>query len=124
MAGFIKVEVEKLPVQQINQKINKEIFTEFQKKCKQQNIPMNVIMTTFCRQYANGNYVLSESNILKWENDSGDVSTLNTPISKEVYQKFKDKVKSDGHFVKHILAAFIEDYAKNDLFMEFTNRNV
>lgn len=85
---------------------------------------MNVVITAFCRQYANGNYVLSESNVLKWENDSGDVSTLNTPVSKEVYQKFKDKVKSDGDFVKHILAAFIEDYSKNDLVMEFADRRI
>ena len=33
----------------------------------------------------------------------------------------KDKVKSDGYFIKHVLSAFIEDYANKDLIMEFVD---
>lgn len=118
MAGYIKVEVEKLETQQINTKINAEIFEEFQKRCKQQNIPMNVVFEAFCRQYANGRYHLNEDDILKWKNDNGESSILNTPVNKEVYVEFKHKVKTEGYFVKHILSAFIEDYGKNKLVFE------
>jgi hypothetical protein len=118
MAGFIKVEVEKFETQFINTKINAEIFEEFQKRCKQQNIPMNVVMEAFCRQWANGRYRLNEQDIMKWKDDRGKVSTLNTPVNKEVYNEFKHRVKTEGYFVKHIISAFIEDYGKNNLVFE------
>lgn len=118
MAGFIKVEVEKFETQFINTKINAEIFEEFQKRCKQQNIPMNVVMEAFCRQWANGRYRLNEADIMKWKDDRGKVSTLNTPVNKEVYNEFKHRVKTEGYFVKHIISAFIEDYGKNNLVFE------
>lgn len=118
MAGFIKVEVEKLETQFINTKINAEIFEDFQKRCKQQNIPMNVVMEAFCRQWANGRYRLNEADIMKWKDDKGKVSTLNTPVNKSVYTEFKHRVKTEGYFVKHILSAFIEDYGKNNLVFE------
>lgn len=119
MAGHIKINVEKLEVQVINTKINSKIFEEFQKKLKQQNISMNVVIETFARQYANRRYDLNEEDILKWKDDNGEVSILNTPINKDVYLQFKCKVKSDGYFVRHILSAFIEDYGKNEMVLEF-----
>lgn len=119
MAGYIKVDVEKLETQQINTQISFEIFEKFQKRCKIQNIPMNVVIETFCRQYSNGRYNLNEHDIIKWKNFEGKTSVLNTPINKEVYDAFKYKVKSEGHFVKHIFNAFIEDYGQNKLYLEF-----
>lgn len=119
MAGFIKLDVEKLPTQAINQKISSEIFEEFQKRCKQQNIPMNVIIETFARQYSEGRYYLDTGDILKWKEYDGKTSVLNTPINKEVYTKFKSIVKANGFFVKNVLSAFIEDYGNKDLVMEF-----
>ncbi len=118
MAGFIKLSVEKFETQQINSKINAEIFEEFQKRCKQQNIPMNVVFEAFCRQYANGKYHLNEADIMQWKNYNGKTSTLNTTVNKEVYDEFKYKVKTEGYFVKHILSAFIDDYGKNNLVFE------
>ena len=119
MAGFIKQEVEKLPVKQINTQVNEEVFTEFQKKCKERNLQMCTVIETFARQYSKNRYKLDEEDILKWKNDLGKTSTLSTPINKEVYNQFKDKVKANGYFVKHVLMAFIEDYANKDLIMEF-----
>lgn len=119
VAGYIKLEVEKLETQQINLKINAEIFEEFQKKCKIRNLQMCTVVETFARQYANEKYNLDKENIIKWKNDNGDTSTLNTPINKEVYLDFKAKVKDSGFFVKHVISAFIEDYAKNDYVLEF-----
>ena len=123
MAGFIKISVEKLPTQSINTKINSEIFAKFQKRCKQNNIPMNVVMETFCRQYANSKYYLDEEQILKWKDNTDNTSILNTPINKDIYYQFKDKVKADGYFVKYVLTAFIEDYAKQDMVFELVNTN-
>lgn len=123
MAGYIKVETEKLPTQSINTKINSEIFEEFQKKLKQKNIPMNVALTAFCQQYANGRYHLNTDDIMKWKDDNGKTSTLNTPVNKEAYIKFKSAVKMRGFFVRNVLSAFIEDYAKNNLIMEFVKEN-
>lgn len=119
MAGYIKVKVKKLEVQAINTKINAEILEEFQKKCKERNLQMCTVIETFARQYANGRYNLEKESIIKWKDDEGEMATLNTPINKDVHYKFKDKVKSDGYFLKHVLSAFIEDYASKDLIMEF-----
>lgn len=119
MAGYIKVEVEKLETKQINTQVNSEVFEEFQKKCRERNLQMCTVIETFARQYSNNRYKLNEEDILKWKNGLGKTSTLSTPINKEVYNQFKDKVKASGYFVKHILMAFIEDYANKDLIMEF-----
>lgn len=119
MAGYIKVEVKKLETKQINTQVNSEVFAEFQKKCRERNLQMCTVIETFARQYAKNRYKLDEENILKWKNDLGQTSTLSTPINKEVYNQFKDEAKANGYFVKHVLMAFIEDYANKDLIMEF-----
>lgn len=119
MAGHIKIQTEKIEVQAVNTKINSEIFTEFQKKCKENNLQMCVVIETFCRQYANGKYDIREEDILKWRDNNGKTSILNTPINKSVYCQFKDMVKANGYYVKYVLSAFIEDYAKSELVLEF-----
>ena len=72
------------------------------------------------RQYANRKYRLDRADILKWKEDSGETETLNSTFNKEVYDRFKDAVKYDGYFIKHVTTAFVEDYVKNDLIMEYT----
>lgn len=120
MAGYIKIEVEKPETQQINLNINAEIFEEFQKKCKIRNLQMCTVVETFARQYANNNYDLDRESILKWKDDNNsEKSTLNTPINKDVYGRFKTKVKAEGLFVKHVVSAFVEDYAKKEYILEF-----
>ena len=122
MAGYLKVDVEKFELQPVNTKIDSDIFEKFQRKCKERNLQMCTVIETFARQYVNNRYVLEESNIVKWSNGNGKMSTLNTPINKDIYYKFKDKVKADGHYIKHVLSAFIEDYTKNDMIMEFVKK--
>ena len=119
MAGFIKVEVEKLETRQINTKVNSEAFERFQRKCKEKNLQMCTVIEIFARQYSKNRYKLDEEDILKWKNNFGETSILSTPINKEIYNQFKAKVKANGYFVKHVLMAFIEDYANKDLIMEF-----
>ena len=119
MAGYIKVEAEKLETQQINTKVNSKVFEEFQRKCRERNLQMCTVIETFARQYSKNRYKLNEEDILKWKNDFGKTSILSTPINKKIYNQFKDEVKANGYFVKYVLMAFIEDYANQDLIMEF-----
>ncbi len=119
MAGYIKVEVEKLEMKQINAAVNAIVFEQFQKKCRERNLQMCTVIETFARQYSKNQYRLDSQDILQWKRSMGETSILSTPINKEVYNKFKDKVKANGYFVKHVLMAFIEDYAKNNLILEF-----
>lgn len=123
MAGYLKVNVEKLETQPINTKVDAEILEDFQKKCKERNLQMCTVIETFARQYTNNHYYLNENNILKWKNNGGKISTLNTPINKIVYHQFKNKVKSNKYFIKHVLSAFMEDYVKNDMILEFVKIN-
>ena len=64
-------------------------------------------------------YILEEKDIIKWVNGTCETSTLNTPINKDVYYRFKNKVKADGYYIKHVISAFIEDYTNHDMNMEF-----
>lgn len=119
MGGFIKVKAKKLPTQALNMQVNKNIFYKFKVKCKEKGLPLNVVIEVFMNQYANRKYVLNYEDIIKWKKDDGETETLNSTFNKEIYGKFKNVVKEDGLFVKHVVSAFIEEYANNDLVMEF-----
>lgn len=119
MAGFIKVDVKKLPTQALNTQVNKEVFYNFKVKCKQKGLPLNIVIEVFMNQYANRRYELRETDIIRWKEDRGETETLNSTFNKEIYTRFKGAVKNDGYFVKHVISAFIEDYVNNDLTMEF-----
>lgn len=123
MAGFIKVEAKKLPTKVLNMQVNKEIFYEFKVKCKERGLPLNVVIEVFMRQYGNREYHLSEEDIFKWKDNNGETETLNSTFNKEIYDRFKDAVKHDGYFIKHVITAFVEDYVKNDLIMEYKINN-
>lgn len=123
MAGFIKVDAKKLPTKALNMQINKEIFYKFKVKCKERGLPLNIAIEVFMRQYADRKYYLDEENILKWKEDNGETETLNSTFNKEVYDRFKDAVKYDGFFIKHVITAFVEDYVNKDLIMEYTTNN-
>ena len=120
LAGFIKVEVNKLPTKVLNMQINKEIFYEFKVRCKERGLPLNVAIEVFMRQYGDRKYHLDKEDILKWKDDNRETETLNSTFNKEVYDRFKDVVKYDGFFIKHVISAFVEDYVKNDLVMYYT----
>lgn len=119
MAGYIKVSVKKLPTQALNMQVNKSIFHDFKVKCKEKGLPLNVVIEVFMNQYANGKYHLDKKDILKWKEDNEETETLNSTFNKEIYSRFKNAVKKDRLFVKYVISAFIEDYSKNDLVMEF-----
>ena len=123
MAGFIKVEAKKLPTKALNMQINKEIFYEFKVKCTERGLPLNVAIEVFMRQYGDRKYHLDKEDILKWKDDNRETETLNSTFNKEVYDRFKDVVKYDGFFIKHVISAFVEDYVKNDLVMYYATND-
>ena len=120
MAGFIKVEAKKLPTKALNMQINKDIFHEFKVKCKERGLPLNIVIEIFMRQYGNRKYHLDEESVIKWKDDNRETETLNSTFNKDVYDRFKYMVKYDGYYIKHVISAFVEDYVKNDLIMEYT----
>ena len=123
MAGFIKVEAERLETTALNTKVNKEVFDGFKIKCKELGYPMNVMLETFMQQYANDRFYLDAYDITKWRNDDYEVETLNTTFNKEIYQSFKRKCKDNGYFVKHVITAFMETYLSTKFVLEFIEEN-
>ena len=122
MAGFIKgVEVDKVETTALNTKINKEVFDNFKVRCLELRYPMNVMLETFMRQYANGRYSLRDSDILKWKKYNGEVDTLNTTFNKEIYVDFKTVCKGNGFFVKHVITAFMEQFVNKELILEYVD---
>lgn len=105
----------------LNTKVNKEVFKSFKDYCAYLGYPMNVVLETFMRQYANGRFKLDKEDILKFKNDGEEVDTLNTTFNKEVYLDFKSTCKGNGYFVKHVIIAFMEKFASRDFIMEYTN---
>lgn len=123
MAGFIKVNAKRVETTELNTKVNKEVFDEFKVRCKRQGYPMNVILESFMQQYKNGRFEIAKENIEKWKGDPSDTDTLNTTFNKEIYLDFKRMCKDNGYFVKYVIIAFMELYAKHNLVLGFVDVN-
>ena len=122
MAGFIKgVEAEKVETTALNTKVNKEVFDNFKVRCLELRYPMNVVLEIFMRQYADGRYSLRDKDILKWKKNDGEVDTLNTTFNKEIYLDFKKTCKDKGYFLKHVITAFMEQFASRELVLEYVD---
>lgn len=121
MGGYIKRNVERVETTALNQKVNKEVFDAFKDYCKELGYPMNVVLETFMRQYANNRFYMSNEDIIKWKGDDAETDTLNTTFSKEVYADFKYACKSNGYFVKHVITAFMERFASRNIIMEYVS---
>lgn len=121
MGGFIKVDVERVETTALNQKINKEVFDAFKACVKEQGYQLNIILEVFMRQYANGRFKLKEEDVLKFKNDGKEVNTLNTTFNKEIYLDFKSACKINGYFVKHVITAFMEEYASGNFILEYVD---
>lgn len=121
MGGYIKRDVERVKTTALNTKVNKEVFDDFKDYCKEQGYPLNVMLETFMRQYASGNFRLEADDILKFKNDGKEEDTLNTTFSEEIYLDFKSACKARGYFVKHVIAAFMEKYAERNFVLEYVS---
>lgn len=110
MAGFIKCDVERVEIQALNTKVNKEVFDRFKEICKRNGLPLNVVIEIFMRQYADKMFPLASVQIIKYKYEDYETATLNITFSKDVYYGFKKVCKDNGFFVKHVLDAFMENY--------------
>ena len=64
MGGFIKRDVERVETQALNTKVNKKVFDAFKDCCKRQGYPLNVMLESFMRQYADGDFKLNTNDII------------------------------------------------------------
>lgn len=121
MGKPVKSDAQRVETTGMNTKINKEVFDKFKDCCKENGYPLNVMLETFMRQYSNGRFKIDAEDILKFKNDGAEVDTLNTTFNKEIYLEFKAICKSKGFFVKHVVTAFMEQYATRNFVLEYTN---
>lgn len=120
MGKPVTSDVQRAETKSLNTKVNKEVFESFKDHCSYLGYPMNVVLETFMRQYANGRFKLNEDDILKFKNDGKEVDTLNTTFNKEIYLDFKSVCKGNGYFVKHVIMAFMEKFASKEFVLEYT----
>lgn len=113
--------VSRAEVTSLNTKVNKEVFESFKDYCAYLGYPMNVVIETFMRQYANGRFKLDENDILKFKDDGKEEGTLNTTFNKDVFLDFKVVCKKNKYFVKHVVTAFMEKFASKNFVLEYTN---
>ena len=104
----------------LNTKVDKEVFDKFKDCCKEDGYPLNVLLETFMRQYANGRFNINTNDILKFKDNKTELSTLNTTFNKEIYLEFKRVCRNNGFFVKNVITAFMEHYASRSFVLEYT----
>lgn len=121
MGKPVKSDAQRVETAALNTKVDKEVFDKFKDCCKEQGYPLNVLLETFMRQYANGRFKIDADDILKFKKNETEVATLNTTFNKEIYLEFKTVCKSQKFYVKHIVTAFMEKYATRDFILEYTN---
>lgn len=121
MGGYIKRDVKRVETTALNTKINKEVFDSFKDYCKELGYPMNIMLETFMRQYANRNFKLNAEDIMKFKDDRAKADTLNTTFNKDIYSNFKSTCKVNGYFVKHVITAFMEKFASRNLILEYVD---
>lgn len=119
MGKPVNSKVDRAPTTALNTKVDKEVLDNFKDYCKYLGYPMNVLLETFMRQYADGNFDLNRNDIIKWKVDDYEVDTLNTTFNKEIYLDFKSMCKENGYFVKHVITAFMEKLTNENLVLEY-----
>lgn len=104
----------------LNTKINKEVFSDFKDTLAYYGYAMNTVLEVFMNQYANKRIYIKHEHIIQWKKDDSEVDTLNTTFNKEIYLKFKATCKENGCFIKHVLTAFMHEFANGSYVMEYT----
>lgn len=122
VAGFIKCDVERVEIQALNTKVNKEVFDRFKEICKRNGLPLNIVIEIFMRQYADNMFPLTNDQVMKYKYEDYETATLNTTFSKDVYYRFKKTCKDNGFFVKHVLDAFMEEYVKGEYLFRLSHK--
>ena len=122
MGKPVNSNVQRAEITPLNTKVNKRVFESFKDCCGELGYPMNVMLETFMRQYANGKFELDKKDILKYKNDGEEVGTLNTTFNKKIYLDFKSTCKDNGYFVRHVVTAFMEKFASKKFILEYVEQ--
>jgi hypothetical protein len=123
MGKHVNSNVKRAEAAGLNTKVNKKVFDAFKDCCAYTGFPMNMVLESFMKQYSNGRFKLDDHDIMKFKNDGKPVGTLNTTINKDVRTQFVIACRKNDYFVKHVLSAFMEQFASGQLVMEFVNAN-
>lgn len=121
MGKPVNSDVKRVETKALNTKVNKEVFDAFKDYCKELGYPMNVMLETFMRQYANGRFEMDADDIVKWKDDGSETDTLSTTFNKEIYTDFKFACKENGYFVKHVIMAFLKKFTSRKFILEYIN---
>lgn len=85
--------------------MNPELYDVLRDKCREEGIPLNIVVECFMRQYASEGFPL-----LLVDNYIGPTTRLGTTANKEIYNAFKAKCKSEGNTIKLVMESFITLY--------------
>lgn len=107
----------------LNTKVNKKVFEDFKDCLGKYGYPMNVMLESFMRQYANGRFHLNSDDIHKYKNDNAELDTLSTTFNKKIYLDFKTTCKVNGYFVKHVITAFMNEFVNGDFVLEYVEKS-
>ena len=121
MGKPVTSDVKRVETTGLNTKVNKEVFQDFKDRCAYLGYPMNTVLETFMQQYSNGRFKINTDDIMKFKNDGVDVDTLNSSFNKMIYVDFKNVCKANGFYIKHVLTAFMEKFAKGMYIMEYVD---
>ena len=125
MGKPVSSNVKRVETTGLNTKVDKKVFQDFKDRCAYLGYPMNVVLETFMRQYADGRFYLSDVDVIKWYKNNAvnitEVDTLNSTFNKEIYLNFKDTCKSRKYYVKYVITAFMEKFADKSIMLEYVN---
>lgn len=128
MSGNKRHAENKVETKSMNHGIHKDILNSFREFCSRNHYSMNIVLETFMRQYTSGRLRIAQADIVKWKLIDGETEQLNTPINKEVYEKFKNYCKNnsrgDRFFLKYVVTAFMERFTKGDLVFGYVDADV
>jgi antitoxin component of RelBE/YafQ-DinJ toxin-antitoxin module len=119
MGGFIRSDAERVETKQINTLINKEICEDFKDLCKVMGYPINVMVEIFMRQFVDGKFPVELDKAKELNKKAEYKVTLNTTVSLEIYNNFKDYCKEIGYPLNAILASFMNQFVNEDYVLEF-----
>lgn len=121
MGSPVKSNAERLPTAQMNQKINKEVYTAFKDKIKEQGYTLNNVIEPFMVQYSNGRFKLHPDDVLKFKDTGAETETFSTTFNREIYKKFRDVCKVKDLPVRYVVTAFMEVYVTGKYVLEYVD---
>ena len=103
----------------LHMNVNKYTFRKFRDSLAKYGYPMNMILEIFMRQYALGEILLDEENILFFEEYVGETELLRTPVNREVRESYFAFCRARNMHTKVPIMAFMQEYSEGKFVPEF-----